>query len=524
MNSLHLGIDFGTTRSVVALADRGNFPVVNFTGHDGAVCEFYPSVIADNGEQLRFGFDALSVEGQQGWITHRSLKRTLSEAGGFDRSIELQSGTYLVVDLIAAFLKQLKRDLQENSSLPKGVDVSNARITLAVPANAHSCARLITLEAFRRAGFCVSAMLNEPSAAGIEYAHRYRSTITKKRENVLVYDLGGGTFDATIVRMAERKHSALMSRGLSKLGGDDFDDLLAKLALQSIGKEPAALSQAAYARLKNHCREQKEKVHANTRRILIELGEALPGDELEALGLDPDEVCIVSAKTYEAECLPLVDRTLEVVEMLLADWVKESGSNGMSEVAGVYVVGGASSLPVVARRLREVYGRRIHRSNYPSGAIAMGLAIAEDEAEGIDVSERFSRQFGVFRENMAGEEVAFDVIFDGSLVLPKGRRYETRRDYAPTHNIGHYRYVECGWLDKAGAPSGDVTSFTDIVFPFDPGLRGEQDLSAVAVQRHEQPKCHVEECYSVDEQGVVELTIRDVVAGYERSHRLSPNA
>src|SRR5688572_27221816 len=209
---MHLGIDFGTTRSVVALADRGNYPVITFTGHDGDAYEYYPSICAVNGAEFRFGFDALATNGQPGWELHRSFKRFLHAAdGGFDRDATLGEHRLRLVELVARFLQQLKLDLETRSSLPKGVKVDQLPIALAVPANAHSGARLITLEAFRLAGFQVVAMLNEPSAAGVEYAHRYRSTITSKRENVLVYDLGGGTFDTTLVLMSDRKHDVLKS-------------------------------------------------------------------------------------------------------------------------------------------------------------------------------------------------------------------------------------------------------------------------------------------------------------------------
>jgi hypothetical protein len=210
-----------------------------------------------------------------------------------------------------------------------------------------------------------------------------------------------------------------------------------------------------------------------------------------------------------------------VLGQLQSDWSKEVGRDVLPEIAGIYVVGGASSLPVVLRRLREEYGRRVHRSNYPSGAIAMGLAIAFDQDAGYEMTERFSRQFGVFRENHAGAAVDFDVIFDSSTVLPeRGQVTEVVRRYPATHNLGHYRYVECGWLDAAGAPSGDITSFANVRFAFDAGLRGANgDWNDVAVQRAEQPYCEVEEQYRVDEHGVIELTIRDVNDGYLKQHR-----
>ena len=89
----------------------------------------------------------------------------------------------------------------------------------------------MTLDAFRHAGFHVIGMLNEPSAAGFEYTHRYRNTITSRREHIVVYDLGGGTFDASLVHMTGKSHEAVATAGSHQLGGDDFDAMLANLAL-----------------------------------------------------------------------------------------------------------------------------------------------------------------------------------------------------------------------------------------------------------------------------------------------------
>jgi molecular chaperone DnaK (HSP70) len=502
---MHLGIDFGTTHSVVALSDRGNYPVILFTADDNNVYDYYPSVLADNGKELRFGFEALTLEGQSGWDIHRSFKRKLyDQESGFEQSIALRDRALPAVDVIASFLQQLQRDLRERSNLPKIAASERLRAVLGVPANAHSAARLITLEAFRRAEFDVLAMLNEPSAAGIEYAHRYRSTLTAQRENVLVYDLGGGTFDSTLVLMREKHHDVL-ALTLERLPGAE------------------KLSENTRRRLKFHCREQKEKIHPNTKRILLEVGAQLDAAERTELGIAEDHACIVPADEFENACRPLVDRSLEVLAELQKEWLhgKPEAGDELSDLAGIYVVGGASALPVVARRLRDVYGRRVHRSSYPASAIAIGLAIAFDEAAGYQVTERFSRQFGVFREGLAGERVEFDVIFNGDTLLPAdGSMVEVRRRYQPCHNVGHYRFVECGWLDARGVPSGDITSFASVLYPFDREL-GAKDLKDVAVARRAEPFCDIEECYRVDRHGIVELTIKDVELGTEQSYRLS---
>ena len=220
---MKVGIDFGTTHTVAAVVDRGNYPVASFDGVDT-----WPSIIAANeAGELRFGLDAAAVRHEPGWSALRSFKRLLNDAGP-RTTVELAGRSYRLADLLAGFLAQLKNDLQHRSNieLPAGEPVEAA---VSVPANASSAQRFMTLDAFTQAGFEVVALLNEPSAAGFEYAHRYRSTITAKREYVLIYDLGGGTFDASLLKMAGRLNEVVFSEGIQRLGGDDFDEAILKV-------------------------------------------------------------------------------------------------------------------------------------------------------------------------------------------------------------------------------------------------------------------------------------------------------
>lgn len=506
---MRLGIDFGTTRTVVAVRDRGNFPIVTFVPDSGDPLEHYPTFVAERDGDLRYGLDALSVLQDPKWALVRSFKRMLSAPDAHpDKKVRVGSTELTLLDLTAGFLGALRRDLLERTNLPKRVKGGADRFEaiVATPANAHNAQRFITIEGFRAAGFEVVALMNEPSAAGVEYAHRYERTLTAKRENVLVYDLGGGTFDASVVRMGEKTHDVVGTRGIQELGGDDFDRVLLELALEEAGAGSVdQLDVSVRDRLLDHCREQKEGLNPNSRRV---------GVELSAF-LDHAEDVVVDAKRYYDACSPLMERTLSVLENLL-----EGGA--LDEVAGLYVVGGASSLPVVARRLREVYARRVHRSVYPSASTAIGLAIAFDEQSEYSITERFSRTFGVFREGQAGSEVTFDRIFGSEVPLPSPGRPASveRRTYRPVHNIGHFRYVECGWIDAVGAPASEITPFADVRFPFDPDLRRQRDITEVPVCRFEREGPLIEEQYTVDAAGIVTLKITDLENGFYEEHRL----
>jgi molecular chaperone DnaK (HSP70) len=537
---VRLGIDFGTTRTVVAACDRGNYPVISFSAPSGETLEFFPSVIAEKAGELCFGFEALSKRGQPGWSLCHSFKRWLAspEATPGHR-VRVGSTELDLLGVLTRYLEALKSALVTSSNLPVGRGRSTEALdaTVATPANAFSTQRLVTLEAFRSAGFNVISMLNEPSAAGVEYAHRFRNTLNSRREKVLVYDLGGGTFDVSLVDMQGRAHDAMVSRGLGRLGGDDFDDVLVELALRQAGIARSDLAAATLVELSQHCRELKEAINPNTRKIHVELGRSLNVAERKALGVPENQIVVVAADAYDAGCAPLLERTLELVRATLG--LPPNGAHGLNgggpleteevsddatkEVAGLYVVGGASALPAVARSLRGVYGRRVRRSPYPSGAIAIGLAIAADEAADFELTERFHHNLGVFREVHGGSQIGFDRIIgpDTAVPAPGGQPVQLSRVYRATHNVGHFRFIECGWLDDSGHPSGDIKPFADVLFPFDPKLQGQADLSRVPIARTPALGPEIEERYLISEYGAVELTILDRQSGYERNYKIA---
>jgi len=528
---VRLGIDFGTTRTVVAACDRGNYPVVSFNTSRGETQEFFPSLIAEKGGDLVFGFEAQDKRGEPGWTLCPSFKRWLSspEATPGYR-VRIGSVQLELLEVVARYLGALRHALLTSSNLPLSHTRGPLEATVATPANAFSTQRLVTLEAFRRAGFDVLSMLNEPSAAGVEYAHRFRNTLNSRREKVLVYDLGGGTFDVSLVDMQGRHHDVVTSRGLGRLGGDDFDDVLWGLALAQAKLRSGDLSAASLLELGQHCRELKESINPNTRKIHVELGRSLTAEDRARLGVTETHVEVVAVDAFDGACAPLLERTLEMVRLTLGSSPEPTNGHAEAaldegtakEIAGLYVVGGASALPAVARGLRGAYGRRVRRSPYPSGAIAIGLAIAADDASSYELRDRFHHNLGVFREVQSGSQIGFDRIIgpDTAVPSPGGKPVELSRRYRATHNVGHFRFIECGWLDDSGHPSGDIKPFADVLFPFDPKLRGS-DLSHVPIARTPTLGPEIEERYSISEYGSVELTISDRSSGYQQNYKIA---
>jgi molecular chaperone DnaK (HSP70) len=494
---MRLGIDFGTTRTVVAVVDRGNYPVVGFETGDGQVVDHWPTMLAVHpggrtpGKRL-YGWDALAKVGVRGWTVHRSLKRLLATAR-HDDHVQVGKDEVSVLDVVTGFLTALRHDVLHRSNLPVTLAEGEAlEVMIAVPAGATSAQRFLMMDACRAAGFTVVGLLNEPSAAGVEYAHRYRKTLTATREDVLVYDLGGGTFDVSLVRMGDGQHEVVAHAGDNHLGGDDFDAALLQLAAERAGRDPAAWSADERTALLEHCRAQKERLTPSSKKVVLEL--------------DEETSVTVTTADYYAACEPLVARTLETAARVLP----HGGDDAFPTLAGVYVTGGASDLPVVARKLKEVYGARVKRSAYASASTAVGLAIAFEEAPRL--LERFSRTFGVFRERESGTDVAFDALLEPATATgePLVRRYRA------AHNVGCFRYAECDRLE-GGLPVGDLLPWGLLRFPFDPALR-DADLDDVVVTRLDGRGPMVEERYEVLPTGLVEVHITDLDSGYARRH------
>jgi molecular chaperone DnaK len=501
---MRLGVDFGTTHTVVALVDRGNYPVVGFEWGDAL-----PSQIAvrERDGRVAFGHEAAAVAGEPGWTVRRSFKRLLNDAGPLTR-LEIGGHQFLLADLMAGHFAHLRAELYKRSNA--GLKRNEAlEVAVSVPANASNDQRFLTMDAFRRAGFDVLALLNEPSAAGFEYAHRFRNTVTSKREYVLVYDLGGGTFDCSLIHMAGMVNEVITSAGISRMGGDDIDEAILELAIER-GKL-GYLDEPTRARLLEECRQQKESVGPNTRRIVV---------DLDAVGREP---LVLPMDDVYAACTPVVASTLETMEEVMRDPRRREDAVGWNELAGLYVVGGASSFPLVYRHLRERFGdKRVRRSPHPFAATAIGLANFLDEDAGYELSESLSRHFGVWREAERGSGVAFDPIFPKDTRLPRMNEppLEVVRRYRPEHNLGHFRYVECGRV-REGRPDGDLKPWDEIRFPFDPSLRNGTDLTKVEVRRIGGPGPEIEERYACTAAGTFEVTLSVLDDGFSKTYRIA---
>jgi molecular chaperone DnaK (HSP70) len=501
---MKIGIDFGTTRVVVASVDRGNFPLVNFEAPDGQVYDWFPPVAAVKGDTRLYGWEAVAVQDDENWTTLRSLKRGLRTAGPHTE-LHVAGQTLPLRLLMAEMMAALRTQLLEHSNLGAAPN-EPLEAVLGVPANARSNQRFLTEEAARRAGFTVLGLINEPSAAAIEFA--YRNSAERKNRagsGLLVYDLGGGTFDVSLVALGDTEHIVEASDGIPHLGGDDFDEILAEMVLEAAGN-PADLTPFERRRLLDECREKKESLNPNTRKVSIDLERVRPGWSEVTIPVD----------TYYERCRPLIESTRQVVENLLA-------ANSARPLDTLYVTGGGSELPPVARILRETFGRRVRRSSYMRSASAIGLAIRADIAAD-SLREQFNQNFGIWREADHGGTIVFDLIFPRGSRLPAPGEPALRRErvYHPAHNIGHFRYLECSQLDEHGQPVGEITNWDQIRFPFDPQLQSHSDLAAQPVSRlaggHD---LKIREEYTCDAGGNLRVKISADPIGYAREFSIA---
>jgi molecular chaperone DnaK (HSP70) len=507
------GIDFGTTRTVVAAREKGNYPVCSFSWK-GDIKEYIPSLIAVEQGRPCFGWEAAALINKPDVTALRSLKRFAGRLRPED-PVDLGQGvSFSMLELLTLFLLHVRRMVTKHSNL--NIDrKAPLEVMVAIPANANSNQRFITLEAFRQAGYTVLGAMNEPSAAAVEFLHRYLKNLGPKspKRYVVIYDLGGGTFDTSVIGMAGRGHDVIANEGIAQLGGDDFDEIILDMVLETVGVAKSDLTPSETVRMLEECRERKEGLKPNTRKMVVDVGTVLT---------DTDPVVLETGQIYE-RCTPLIRRSLSAVQTMVEKLAQtDIGPLEGPGLAAVYLVGGSIAFPPVARLLRELFGTKVKNSPFPHAAPAIGLAIMADPKNQIQVREAVSRYFGIWRERE--QDKVFDPVFSQKQeVGTENGKLTVVRQYRPLHNIGRLRYLECSALGSAGEPEGDITVWRDIYFPYDPGLADHKNLKGVPITVcPELSSQEVVETYDYDTQGIVHVEIENLTAGYRRHFRLTP--
>jgi molecular chaperone DnaK len=344
-----VGIDLGTTNSEIAIVRDGRVEVIPVAGP----VRILPSVvgIGDDGALL-VGMAARNQHAVHPERTIRSIKRRMGEA----TPVRMADKDYAPQEISAMILRHLKTLAQDHL----GVEVNKAVIT--VPAFFSDAQRQATREAGEIAGLEVVRIINEPTAAALAYESRHAGA-----RKALVYDLGGGTFDVSVVNLEGDVVEVLASHGNNHLGGDDFDRKLIDFALAHLQQEhqvDASQSPAAMARLQRAAEAAKIALSDAPFTTLAE--EYL----LERQGVPVHLALEVSREQYEAMIEPYIVETLDAVHVAL------SGAGlTVGDIDEILLVGGATRTPLVVQRLERELGKQPRAEVDPDLCVAMGAAI-----------------------------------------------------------------------------------------------------------------------------------------------------
>lgn len=502
---MRLGIDFGTTRTVVAAATKGRYPVASFRTDAGFV-DYLPGAAALESGDVLCG-DAASSDRSEQKI--RSVKARVCNAMP-DAAVE-PGKALTALGLTTEYLRYVRMMITERSNL-RVKPGEPLKATVAVPAHASTRQRYLTLEAFQAAGFEVLGLVNEPTAGAVEYVHHCLGSLSGRspKRYVIVYDLGGGTFDTAAVSLKENRFDLIGAEGVNWIGGDQFDEIIACHAAAAIGSSQADLDPKKWGKLLDAARVAKEALTPAAKKIFVDASDCLEEELLLDLG-----------PIFE-QCSPLIDQTTARMDVLL-DGLRSRGIDpeNSRELGAVYLVGGSTLFPLVQKMLRRKFGRKVQIAPQPHASTAVGLAIASDEAAGIFVREAPTRHFGVWREGEGGQEKIFDPIIEKKHGVRVDGPLRIYRSYRPAHAVGRLRFVECTDLDHERTPRGEVTPWESVLFPYDPGLQECDDLSPFLDRRDDRLAGEeIVETYEYAPTGLVRVQIENKTHGYAREYIL----
>ena len=343
-----IGIDLGTTNSCVAVLEAGEAKVIpNPEGNRTT-----PSIVCKKNGETIVG-DAAKRQAETNPNTIRSIKRLM----GTNEKVEMEGKKYTPEEISAMILTNLK----ETAEKYLGEKVTKAVIT--VPAYFNDAQRQATKNAGKIAGLEVERIINEPTAASLAYGFDKQD----KMQTILVYDLGGGTFDVSILELGDGVYEVKSTSGNNRLGGDDFDERIINYLVETFRKENGidlSTDKMAMQRLKEAAEKAKKDLSGVTTTQIscpfITQGENGP------LHLD---VTLTRAK-FESLISDLVESTLKPVQ----DALKEAKLK-KEDIDHVILVGGSTRIPMVQELVKKELGKEPNRSVNPDEVVAMGAAI-----------------------------------------------------------------------------------------------------------------------------------------------------